>query len=106
MTTTADHASYQVNDGTFTVGGTLTTESTSISVSHDGVVQLAAVGGSGNLSLTVDGTSSLEIGTAGGAAAGSITIDAGLDGDNHRHLYGAAHHRQWHRSTSPRAALR
>ena len=35
-------------------------------------------GGSGNLSLTVDGTSSLEIGTAGGVAAGSLTIDAGL----------------------------
>ena len=72
-------STYHVTDGSFTVGGTLTANNTTIAVSGGGSVQLAGLSGSDHLS--VDGTSSLEIGTAGGAATGSITIDANVTVD-------------------------
>ena len=74
-----DFSSYQVSDGTFTVGGTLTASGTTIAVSSGGLVQLAGLSGSDH--LTVDGSSSLEVGTAGGVATGSITIDSGVTAD-------------------------
>jgi hypothetical protein len=73
-----------IDDSTFTVGGTFTTASPgsvsdSISVSNSGRVQLAALATGADVSLVVnDSTSSLEIGTAGGVAAGSLTIDNGV----------------------------
>ena len=75
----ASGGSVSVADSNFTVDGTLTTSGTSITASSGGSIHLAGLSGSD--SLSVDGTSSLEVGTAGGAATGSITIDSGLTVD-------------------------
>ncbi len=77
------YSNYTINGSTFTVGGTLTSRETTISATNTGHVQLAnlaegAIGNSFSVSLTADSTSSIEIGAAGGAAAGTVTIDAGI----------------------------
>jgi VCBS repeat-containing protein len=69
-------SSYRVSDSTFTVQGTFTSVQDSIGADHGGYVQLAGL--SGNVELSADGTSSIEVGTAGGPATGSITIDPGV----------------------------
>jgi hypothetical protein len=69
---------YSIDDGKFTVGGTFVSSDDSILASDGSQVQLAALQedaqGRG-VNLGVDATSSIEIGTAGGVAAGTITID-------------------------------
>jgi hypothetical protein len=73
-----------------TVTGALTAASTTltntISAQTGGrFVSTGLVQMSGAAELAVDGASSIEVGTAGGAAAGSVTVDAstsvGIDGD-------------------------
>jgi hypothetical protein len=76
-------SSYNINDSTFTVGGTFNSVNDSIYVGGGGRVQLAnlavTMGTSTPVYLNVeDNTSSLEIGTAGGVAAGSLTVDNGM----------------------------
>ena len=66
--------------GSFTVKGAFVSTGDRISASNGAKVQFASlqedVHGNG-VTLNVDAKSSVEIGTAGGAAAGTITIDAG-----------------------------
>ena len=75
-------------DSRLTAGGTLTLDSSSydqyyLNAYNGGVIQAAALaltpsGTSGYYDdIGVNGTSSIEIGTAGSAAAGALTIDAG-----------------------------
>jgi hypothetical protein len=70
-----------VNGGTFTVGGTFVSTSDAIYAENGGKVQLASLTedshGNGVTLYVYDATSSIEIGTKGGVAAGTITIDAG-----------------------------
>jgi hypothetical protein len=63
--------------GVLSVGGSVTSSSPDVSISGTtgARIQLASV--SGAINFTVDGASSLEIGTAGGAALGAITVDPG-----------------------------
>ena len=68
---------YFINDSTFTAGGTFTSSNDEVFAQNVSKVQLAELAGSG-IYLSVDGSSSVEVGTAGGAAAGSITIDSGV----------------------------
>jgi filamentous hemagglutinin len=70
---------YEINGGSFTVGGTLTNENGFIEIfSQQGsTVQLANANLS-DVAFYDNDTSSIEIGTAGNAAAGSVTIDTGL----------------------------
>ena len=96
--TVADSETLQLNSGgTLTVAGTFTSTNDTIDVRNDSSVQLAGLTlgtdsdlASDGITLVVDGgsplgnpfftgnTSSVEIGTLGNAAAGSITIDAGV----------------------------
>jgi filamentous hemagglutinin len=82
FTDTSTYGSYfYINDSTFTVGGTYTPSSVgdTIVVFNSGVLQLAALATDAKVNLVVnDSTSSLEIGTAGGVATGSLTIDQGV----------------------------
>ena len=72
-------SSYQVSDSTFTVDGTFTSSNNLIGATSGSYVQLAGLAfGTSGISLSADSTSSIEIGTAGDAAAGSITIDPGV----------------------------
>ena len=74
-------SSFTVNGGTFTVGGTFTSTSDSVYAENGGKVQLASLTedshGNGVTLYVYDATSSIEIGTKGGVAAGTITIDSG-----------------------------
>ena len=74
-------SSYSVNGGTFTVEGIFVSTSDSVYAQNGGKVQLAAlqqdVHQNGVTLYVYDSTSSIEIGTAGGAAGGTITIDSG-----------------------------
>ena len=73
--------------GALTVGGSVTgysgLDATSLTIGGGAAVQAGSIvlqpGGStaGGVSIVVDRASTLEIGTAGGAAAGAITVDAG-----------------------------
>ena len=69
------------NGGTFTVEGIFVSTSDSVYAQNGGKVQLAAlqqdVHQNGVTLYVYDSTSSIEIGTAGGAAGGTITIDSG-----------------------------
>ena len=68
----------EVSDGgVLSVGGTVTSSLPDVSISGTtgARIQLASV--SGAINLSVDSASSLEIGTAGGAALGAITVDPG-----------------------------
>jgi hypothetical protein len=68
----------EVSDGgALSVAGSVTSSLPDVSISGTtgAHIQLASV--SGAINLSVDGASSLEIGTAGGAALGAITIDSG-----------------------------
>ena len=68
----------EVSDGgVLSVGGSVTSSSPDVSISGTtgARIQLASV--SGVINFSVDGASSLEIGTAGGAALGAITVDPG-----------------------------
>ena len=65
--------------GSFTVDGTLTTQNGSINASDSSRVEINALNGtSGGLTLTADGTSTIEIGDQNVGTAGSITIDSGV----------------------------
>jgi hypothetical protein len=74
-------SSYSVNGGTFTVKGIFVSTSDGVYAQNGGQIQLAAlqqdVHQNGVTLYVYDSTSSIEIGTAGGAAAGAITIDSG-----------------------------
>ena len=74
-------SSYSVNGGTFTVKGIFVSTTDAVYSQNGGKVQLAAlqqdVHGNGATLDVEDTTSSIEIGTAGGAAAGTLTIDGG-----------------------------
>ncbi len=70
-----DPAGIDVTDSTFTVDGTFAANA-EIYAYQSGQVQLANVTAP-FLELFGDASSSIEIGTAGGAAAGAITVDAG-----------------------------
>jgi hypothetical protein len=75
----SDQASYQIsNHSTFTVGGTFSALNDDIVAQTGSKVQLAAIGNVSTLDLSADRTSSVEIGTVGGVAAGSISIDNGV----------------------------
>ena len=64
--------------GTLAVGGTVTDQNGSIiQIASGGQAQLGGLSQSTG-SVSVDSTSALEIGTAGGAAEGAITIDPGV----------------------------
>ena len=68
----------EVSDGgVLSVGGSVTSSFPDVSISGTtgARIQLASV--SGAINLSVDSASSLEIGTAGGAALGAITVDPG-----------------------------
>ncbi len=73
-----------VSGGTMTVGGTVTTYNGSYTASAGGKIRFAGLTQGGqydgtSVTLTVsDSSSSIEIGTAGNAAAGSVTVDAGV----------------------------
>ena len=75
---------YHIEGGTFTVQGTFTSSDSAIQAEGGGQVQLAglAIGSdletTNGVTLIADESSSIEIGTAGGAAAGSITVDSGV----------------------------
>ena len=75
------NSSFSLDDSAFTVGGTFVSSGDQVYATSSSHVQLAAlqedVGGRG-VSLSADSTSSIEIGTAGGAVAGTITIDSGV----------------------------
>jgi large repetitive protein len=79
--TTVESFSFQVSGGTFTVDGTFMPSGGDVTASDGGQVQLAGLSdtnlGYGLLDVT-DANSSIEIGTAGGAAGGSITVDSGV----------------------------
>ena len=65
--------------GSFTVGGTLTTQNGTINASNSSRVEIHALNGaSGGLTLYADGTSTIEIGGQNVGAAGSITINSGV----------------------------
>ena len=74
-------SSYSANGGTFTVKGIFVSTSDAVYAQNGGKAQLAAVQqdvhGNGVTLYVYDATSSIEIGTAGGVAGGTITIDAG-----------------------------
>ena len=74
-------SSFTINGGTFTVGGTFISTSDDVYAENGGKVQLASLTedlhGNGVTLDVNDATSSIEIGTAGGVAAGTITIDSG-----------------------------
>ena len=81
VTDTYGNSYYSINDSKFTVGGLFTSTNDYIYADGGGIVQLAglAVATSSTIVLEVeDATSSIEIGTAGGVAAGSLTIDSGV----------------------------
>ncbi|HUB44321.1 MAG TPA: choice-of-anchor D domain-containing protein [Acetobacteraceae bacterium] len=68
-----------------TAHGTLTLNSTefyqNVSASSGGAIQVAGLSLTGSIfytAFTVDASSSIEIGTAGSAAAGALTVDAGV----------------------------
>jgi hypothetical protein len=67
-----------MNGGGFTTAGLLTLNGGVLIAGSNAVAQAGTLvmDGTGAV-LTVDGTSSLEIGTVGGAAAGLVTVDAG-----------------------------
>ncbi len=70
-----------VSGGSLTVNGLLTSKSNTIAAYDAGHVQLNGLqsfAGQGDVTLDVDTNSSIEIGSAGGAATGTITIDAGI----------------------------
>ena len=75
---------YHIVGGTFTVQGTFTSSDSAIQAEGGGQVQLAGLAIASDLETTngvtliADESSSIEIGTAGGAAAGSITVDSGV----------------------------
>ena len=73
--------SFTINGGAFTVKGTFTSSSDGVYAENGGTVQLASLAedsrGYGVTLYVYDATSSIEIGTTGGVAAGTITIDAG-----------------------------
>jgi hypothetical protein len=73
---------YQVYGGTFTVNGTFAQDGASVTTAAGGRVQLAALSSSVNGGFdalaVADITSSIEIGTAGGAGGGSISVDTGV----------------------------
>ena len=77
----AGASSFTINGGAFTVGGTFVSTSDSVYAENGGKVQLASLTedshGNGVTLDVYDATSSIEIGTTGGVAAGTITIDAG-----------------------------
>ena len=83
-------STFTINGGTFTVGGTFISTSDSVYAENGGKVQLASLtedsDGNGVTLDVYDTTSSIEIGTTGGVAAGTITIDCGHDGDGGRRL--------------------
>ena len=74
-------SSFTINGGAFTVGGTFVSTSDSVYAENGGKVQLASLTedshGNGVTLYVYDATSSIEIGTTGGVAAGTITIDSG-----------------------------
>ena len=73
------YSSFTVNDSTFTVLGTLLSSNDGISATNGGTVQLAALSeDKSGISLSTDASSSIEVGSTGGAAAGTITVDAGV----------------------------
>ena len=82
----AASSQYSITDSKFTVGGTFTSNANGNVDSFGGSqVQLANVSVNANsnafnfaFTAVADSSSSLEIGTAGGAAVGSITIDNGM----------------------------
>ncbi len=73
-------SNFYVFGGAFTVTTTFTSTDDSINAADGGTVQIASLVinpyGEG-VTLSADATSSIELGDAGGAAAGAITIDAG-----------------------------
>ena len=75
---------YHIVGGTFAVQGTFTSSDSAIQAEGGGQVQLAGLAIASDLETTngvtliADESSSIEIGTAGGAAAGSITVDSGV----------------------------
>ena len=70
---------YMINGGTLTVDGAFNAGvGTSMIVSNGGHVRLAGSASLTGISASIDSTSSLEIGTTGGAAAGSLTVDTGI----------------------------
>ncbi len=75
-------ATYTVSGGSLFVAGTLTASSyfeNDVYATSGGVVQLGGVSATeGGVELSADATSSIEIGAAGGALAGSVTLDAGV----------------------------
>jgi len=77
----ANSGSFDVQGADFEVGGTFTSNNSYIGSYSGGVVQLAGLtaGSSyGSVGLSVDGASSIEIGSSGGAAVGAITVDSGV----------------------------
>jgi hypothetical protein len=96
-TATIDTGSLLTGGGTVSVAGSLTLGSASaggaatLYASGGGVVQTAALFlGAVSSAITVDATSSVEVGTAGNAAAGALTVDAGasLAGEGDANAYG------------------
>ncbi len=76
--TSSSSSSYWISGGSLTVDGAFTyAMGTAMFISNGGHVKLA---GTTNLTgeINVDSTSSIEIGTAGGTAAGSIAVDNGV----------------------------
>jgi hypothetical protein len=78
--TDSNSSEYLLTGGTFTVDGTFTSQGNSIDANTGSHVQLTGLtlGTNGGVYLYFDSTSSLEVGIAGNAAAGSITIDGGV----------------------------
>ncbi|MFI4935049.1 MAG: beta strand repeat-containing protein [Caulobacterales bacterium] len=78
-----------VTSGDVTVGGALSLTGAALTLSNGASVQVASLTTAENSillpSISVDSSSTLEIGTAGGAVAGAVTIDSGakltLDSD-------------------------
>ena len=70
---------FNVSGGAFVVEGSVALGSDTVSAVTGGVVQFASVNATagGADTFTVDSTSSIEIGGAGAAQAGALTIDAG-----------------------------
>ena len=91
-------SSFTVNGGTFTVSGTFTSTGDAVYAENGGKVQLASLtedsDGNGVTLYVYDATSSIEIGTKGGVAAGTITIDSGKTVTEAGTFYSADHRRQ------------
>jgi hypothetical protein len=96
-TATIDTGSLLTGGGMVSVSGTLTLGSATaggaatLYASGGGVVQTAALFlGAASSAITVDPGSSVEVGTAGGAVDGALTIDAGasLAGEGDANAYG------------------